>query len=136
MSQDQNKDVVRRFVDEVLTHGRLERLDELVAPGYVNRAFGVGLEEFKGMLGGLAAALPHRTFDVTDLVAEDDVVVIRYSAEMGDGAGAPHSVRGMTLYRLVDGRIVEDDPITTPDLAQELAALIGPPAAASASPVG
>jgi hypothetical protein len=53
-----NKDVVQRFVKEVLADGQLDRIDELVAPGYVNRAFGVGLEAFKGMLAGLSAALP------------------------------------------------------------------------------
>jgi hypothetical protein len=32
----------------------------------------------------------------------------------------------MTYYRLADGKIVEDDPITTPDLAAELAPLLAP----------
>jgi hypothetical protein len=30
------------------------------------------------------------------------------------------STRGLTYYRLVDGRIVEDDPISSPDLLQLL----------------
>jgi hypothetical protein len=38
--------------------------------------------------------------------------------------------RGLTYYRLANGKIVEDDPIETPDLTQELAALMPPPASA------
>jgi len=122
-----NKDVVQRFVKEVLAGGQLDRIDELVAPGYVNRAFGVGLEAFKGMLAGLSAALPDRRFDIEDLVAEGDAVVARFNGEMRDGNGKTISVRGLTFYRLADGKIVEDDPITTPDLAQELGPLLGSP---------
>ena len=122
-----NKDVVQRFVKEVLAGGQLDRIDELVAPGYVNRAFGVGLEAFKGMLAGLSAALPDRRFDIEDLVAEGDAVVARFNGEMRDGNGKTISVRGLTFYLLADGKIVEDDPITTPDLAQELGPLLGSP---------
>ena len=124
-----NKDVVRRFVKEVLVGGQLDRIDELVAPGYANRAFGVGLEAFKGMLAGLSAVLTDRRFDIEDLVAEGDAVVARYTGEMRDGTGKTISLRGLTYYRLADGKIVEDDPITTPDLAQELGPLLGSPPA-------
>ena len=41
MATDQNKEVVRRFINEVLIGGHLDRIDEVLAPGYVNRAFGV-----------------------------------------------------------------------------------------------
>ncbi len=60
MAADQNKDVVRRFITEVLSGGQLDRVDELCAPSYVNRAFGADLAAFKEMLAGLAAALPER----------------------------------------------------------------------------
>lgn len=93
MATDNNKDVVRRFVEEVLAGGQLDRIDELVAPGYVNRAFGTGLEAFKGMLAGLSAALPDRRFEVEDLVAEGDAVVARFTSEMRDGSGKTISFR-------------------------------------------
>jgi len=129
MASGNNKDVVRRFIEEVLAGGKLDQVDELVAPGYVNRAFGVGLEAFKGMLAGLSTALPDRSFDIKDLIAEGDAVVARYTAEMRDGSGNTISFRGLTFYRLTGGKIVEDDPITTPDLAQELGPLLGSPPA-------
>lgn len=126
MAADQNKDVVRRFINEVLRDGHLDRIDQVLAPTYVNRAFGVDLAAFKGMLPALVAALPERRFDIEELIAEGDAVVARYTNEMRDAAGNTISVRGMTYYRLTDGRIVEDDPITTPDLAQALAPLLAP----------
>ena len=126
MATDHNKDVVRRFITEVLSGGQLDRVDDLLAPGYVNRAFGVDLPAFKEMLAGLAAALPERQFDVEELIAEADAVVARFTLEMRDPDGKTISVRGLTYYRLADGRIVEDDPITTPGLTQELGPLIAP----------
>jgi predicted SnoaL-like aldol condensation-catalyzing enzyme len=126
MPTDQNKDVVRRFIREVLSGGQLDRLDELCAPSYVNRAFGAELPAFKEMLAGLAAALPERRFDVEELIAEGNAVVARFTLEMRDPAGKTISVRGLTYYRLADGKIVEDDPITTPELTQELGPLLAP----------
>jgi predicted SnoaL-like aldol condensation-catalyzing enzyme len=126
MATDQNKDVVRRFITEVLSGGRLDRVDELLAPSYVNRAFGVDLPAFKGMLPGLVAALPERRFDIEELIAEGDAVVARYTSEMRDRSGKTISVRGLTYYRLTDGKIVEDDPVTTPELTAELGPLLAP----------
>ena len=129
MAADQNKDVVRQFITDVLSGGRLDRIDELLAPGYVNRSFDVDRSAFKAMLAGLVAALPERRFDVEELIAEGDAVVARFTAEMRDPGGKTITVRGLTYYRLADGRIVEDDPITTPELTRELGPLIAPAAA-------
>ena len=126
MAAEHNKDVVRQFITEVLGGGRLERVDELLAPNYVNRAFGVDLPAFKEMLAGLVAALPERHFDVEELIAEADAVVSRFTLEMRDAGGKTVSVRGLTYYRLADGKIVEDDPITTPELTSVLGPLIAP----------
>jgi predicted SnoaL-like aldol condensation-catalyzing enzyme len=126
VAADQNKDVVRRFIRQVLSAGQLDRVDELLAPNYVNRAFGADLPAFKAMLAALAAALPERRYDIEELVAEGNAVVARFTGEMRDPTGKTISVRGLTYYRLADAKIVEDDPITTPDLAQSLGPLIAP----------
>lgn len=124
MTADQNKDVIRRFIKEVLTAGDLDRIDDLLAPNYVNRAFDADLATFKAMLADLAAAVPQRHYDVEELVAEGDAVVARFTGEMTDVTGRTVALRGLTYYRLADGKIVEDDPFSTPDLAQELGALL------------
>ena len=121
MSTDQNKAVVRRFITEVLAGGNVDLVDELLAPNYSNRGLGTDLAAFKAMFASFADALPNRGFDIEDLVAEGDAVVARLALEMTDTTGRKISARGLTYYGLADGRIVEDDPITTPDLMQSLA---------------
>jgi predicted SnoaL-like aldol condensation-catalyzing enzyme len=126
MAADLNKDVVRGFITEVLIGGRFDRIDEFLAPSYMNRAFGVDLAGFKGMLPGLAAVLPERGFDIEELIADGNAVVARYTSEMRLQDGKTISVRGLTYYRLADGKIVEDDPITTPELTAVLGPLLSP----------
>src|SRR5262245_38689711 len=123
MSTEQNKAVVRRFISESLADGKLAAIDEVLGPSYVNRALGADLKAFKSLLPAIAA-LPLRRFDIEDLVAEGDAVVARFTMEMGNAAGETVSARGLTYYRLADGKIVEDEPITTPDLVQELRKLM------------
>ena len=127
MSTEQNKAVVRRFMTEFLADGKLAAIDEVLSPSYVNRTLGADLAAFKGFLPAITA-LPVRRLDIEDLVAEGDAVVARYTMEMGNAAGETVSARGLTYYRLADGKIVEDEPITTPDLVQGLGKLMPSPA--------
>jgi ketosteroid isomerase-like protein len=77
----------------------------------------------------LGAVISRMRFTITDLVAEGDAVVARFTSEITLATGRKIEARGMTYYRLANGKIVEDDPIETPDLTQELAALMPPPGA-------
>ena len=129
-STDQNKAVVRRFITELLSGGNISVVDELLAPNYVNRGMG-GIDRagFKAMLPAMATVMPGRGMEIEDLVAEGDAVVARFTFEWTLASGEKISGRGLTYYRLADGRIVEDDPITTPDLTQTLASQMQPTAA-------
>ncbi len=129
MSTEQNKAVVRRFMSEFLAEGKLAAIDEVLGPSYVNRTLDADLEAFKGFLPGITA-LPVRRFTIENLVAEGDSVVARFTMDMANAAGETVSARGLTYYRLIDGKIVEDEPITTPDLVQGLQKLL--PSAATA----
>lgn len=141
MSTEQNKAVVRRFMIEALTGRNVGLADEVLAPNYVNRMTGADLAGFKGMLAGMSAALSDVRFDISDLVAEGDAVVARWTMEashtgslMGEApTGKKLSARGLTYYRLVDGQIVEDDPLSTPDLLQALGIQMPAQAAAAAA---
>jgi len=128
MSTEQNKEIVRRFVTEALSGRNLSLADEVLAPNYVNRLTGADLAAFKGMLTGMSTALSDVRFEIDDLVAEGDSVVARWKMEathtgslMGETpTGKRVSSRGLTYYRLVNGQIVEDDPMSSPDLLQAL----------------
>jgi ketosteroid isomerase-like protein len=127
MSTEQNKAVVRRFMTEVLQDGHLDVLDEVLAPTYVNPGMGgADLAGFKAILTEMAAAVRMR-FTVTDLAAEGDAVVARFTVEVTRTGGEKLAAQGLTYYRLADGKIVEDDPFTRPDLGQLLG--MTPPAA-------
>jgi len=127
MGTEENKAVVLRFMTEVLASGNVDLVDELLAPDYVNRAMGdADLTGFKAMLGGMGAVMAHARTEIESLVAEGDAVVARWTMEVPT-AGKTISARGLTYYRLADGRIVEDDPFVTPDLMQELGLQMPPP---------
>jgi predicted ester cyclase len=128
MSTGKNKNIVRQFITEALTGRNLSLADEVLAPNYVNGLTGGDLAAFKGMLTGMSTALTDVRFEIDDLVAEGDSVVARWKMEathtgslMGETpTGKRVSSRGLTYYRLVNGRIVEDDPISSPDMLQIL----------------
>jgi predicted ester cyclase len=128
MSTEKNKNIVRQFITEALTGRNLSLADEVLAPNYVNGLTGGDLAAFKGMLTGMSTALSDVRFEIDELVAEGDSVVARWKMEathtgslMGETpTGKRVSSRGLTYYRLVNGQIVEDDPMSSPDLLQAL----------------
>lgn len=123
MSTEQNKAIVRRYLTDVLAGGNVDLIDELLAPSYVNRAMHTDRAGFKAFLTATPSPVSH--LDVEDLVAEGDAVVARFSFEMTGATGETISVRCLTYYRLADRRIVEDEPITTPDLAALMPSPVG-----------
>jgi predicted ester cyclase len=127
MSTEQNKAVVRRFITETLDGGNVDVIDELFAPNYVNHAMGgMDVAGFKATLAAMASAIPGREFKIADLVAEGDAVVARFTWAYTLASGEKISGRGLTYYGLANGKITEDDPITTPDLMQTLGPLLAP----------
>lgn len=122
MSTEQNKAVVRRFITEVLVGGNVDLVDDLLGANYVNIGMG-GMDRaaFKAWLAANSAG-PGGQMEIRDLVAEGDAVVARFSYAITLPDGQKIEARGLTYYRLADGRIVEDDPITSPDLTQVFSA--------------
>jgi predicted ester cyclase len=136
MSTEQNKAVVRQFMNEVLTGRNTGLVDKLLAPNYVNRLTHMDLAAFKAMGAGVGAAMPDARFEIENLVAEGDAVMARFTLEgthtgslMGESpSGKKISLHGLAYYALANGRIVEDDPIMTPDLLQSLGIQMPAPA--------
>ncbi len=130
MSTEQNKAVVRRFITEVLTAGSLDVIDELLAPTYRNKAMGdVDLATFKAMLPAMQTVISSREMTIAELVAEGDAVVARFTFAYTLATGEHVAGRGLTYYGLSNGKIVEDDPITSPELDELMAARMGAPGA-------
>ena len=118
MSTDENKRLVKRFVDEVFGQGRLDSIDELVAPDFVSHTFGFtddGRTKLRAASERIHASLTDVDFGVEDLVAEEDRVAVRLTSSatvvdefMGvPAAGKQYSIGEIHLFRVDDGRIVE-----------------------------
>jgi predicted SnoaL-like aldol condensation-catalyzing enzyme len=127
MTIDNNKVIVRKFLKEVLGKGNIDLIDELLTPDYVNPSMGVtNRAGFKALVSGLKVSLPARDFEIADLVAEGDSVVFRGNMYVTLASGKRVSARVITYYRLVDGKIVEDEPISMPPMTELLAGVMPP----------
>jgi predicted ester cyclase len=115
---ERNKEVVRRWVEEVWSSGRAELMDELLDEHLVdhNPIPGVpaGREGNKAILG-----MFHSAFDVKMkldlLLADGDYVIDRWTADMthkGEFMGIPATgkqvrITGIDVSRLENGKVVE-----------------------------
>ena len=112
---EENKAIVRRYLDEPWNKGNLAILDELCAPGF--RVNGVGgLIELKCAIFEARRAFPDMHDTLEEIIAEGDKVVFRWTitgTHQGVYEGVaptekPIKFTGITIVRLADGRIVED----------------------------
>jgi steroid delta-isomerase-like uncharacterized protein len=118
MSTDDNKRLVRRFVDEVLAGGRVEPIDELVAADFVSHTWDMteaGRDKLTATTPQMHERLTDVEMTVDDLVAEGDQVVARLTSSAtptGDFMGVPAAGKRYTIgeihwFRLRDGQLVE-----------------------------
>jgi predicted SnoaL-like aldol condensation-catalyzing enzyme len=113
MSTEQNKAVVRRFIETSLNAMNSDIVDELFAPDYVNHMVPGGREGFKQFFAMIRSAYPGLKMDykIERLMAEGDYVMMRASSRLSyNGKEATGS--GLGEYRLVNGKIVEDWPLS------------------------
>ena len=113
MSTEQNKAVVRRFMEGTLSTLDIAQVDELIAPDYVNHMMPGGCEGFKQFRSMLRSALPDLKMDikVERLMAEGDYVMVRATVHLAN-AGKEATGSGLGEYRLANGKIVEDWPLS------------------------
>jgi steroid delta-isomerase-like uncharacterized protein len=112
-----NKELARRFFDEVWNQGDESAIDRYIAEDAAGNdpTFGTGREAFRTQWRNWRSAFPDLHFAVEDLVAEGDKVVTRWTltgTHQGEFLGiAPTgrriSVAGMSLDRIAGGQIAE-----------------------------
>jgi predicted SnoaL-like aldol condensation-catalyzing enzyme len=122
MSTEQNKAVVRRFIEQILTTKDLALVDQLLAPDYVNHLVPGGREGFKQFVTMLRSAFPDLKWDfsIERLIAEGDYVAVRATMRITN-AGKEATGSGLGEYRVANGKIVEDWPISNAaDLMQQV----------------
>jgi predicted ester cyclase len=118
MSTEQNKDVVRRFIDEVFAKCNVDAADELATPDFIPHSWpGVdpGIENLKQGQSRVSAGLADVSMKIEDMIAEGDKVAVRLTAHArqdGEFMGLPASGREYTIsethiFRVRDGRVAE-----------------------------
>jgi steroid delta-isomerase-like uncharacterized protein len=115
----QNKDLVRRAVDEIWNGENYEKLDQFVSPEftvYLSPEEKIhGLDGIKQFYVSLRQAFPDIHFTIQDQIAEGDKVVTQWTAHgthRGEFKGIPASGKRFTLSaididKVVDGKVVE-----------------------------
>ena len=119
MSTEENKALVRRFVDEVQSQGNTDLIGEICSPEFVNHTTPPGLppdrEGIKQLTALFRAAFPDSYFTVEEMLAEGDKVATRktfHGTHQGEFMGIPPTGRQVStglidIVRIFDGRVVE-----------------------------
>jgi steroid delta-isomerase-like uncharacterized protein len=120
MSAESNKALSRRLLEEAFNAGNIDVLDELVTTDVVNHDAAlpeamIGPEAAKASIRGYRTAFPDLRITIEEQIADDQGVATRWSAKgthegelMGMApTGKQATVTGITIDRIVDGRIAE-----------------------------
>src|SRR6188768_4252607 len=95
MNEKENKEIVRRFVDEVFVRLNSDAVNELVADDFESHSWasnGNDKAALKAATERMGDSLSDIRFDVEDLIAEHDRVVARLTAsarQTGEFMGIP-----------------------------------------------
>ncbi len=121
MSTEQNKEMVKKLLDEVWSKGNLKIVEQLIAPQYTiqhdpgdpweGKTF--DLATFKERVKHSRTVFPDQKFYIDDILSEDDRVAISWhftGTQKGDIPGLHTTnkkvtVSGLTIYYFADGKI-------------------------------
>ncbi len=120
MTIQENKNIARRFI-QIWGKGNLDIIDELAAPS-ISVQYPVmpqiirGTQMLRKVMEGFRSAFPDSGIIIEEEIAEDDKVVIRWSfsgTHQGSLLGIPATGKkvnwtGITIYRIVDGKVMEE----------------------------
>lgn len=123
-STEKNKEIVRRFVQEVWNEGKLDVADEVLAADYIehpstpNEAKPVephGPGVMKRFVQMFRGAFPDMIFTIEQMVAEDDkvaILLVGRGTHEGELHGMPPSgkrvtIGGTAIHRIEGNKIVE-----------------------------
>lgn len=119
MDTEDNKTLVRRFIEEVFNNRNLAAIDAFLATNLIDHTLPPNLpptiEGTKQAISMYLKAFPDLHITIDDLVAEGDRALVRYTSrgvQRGAFAGIPPLGRQMEVSsyltaRIADGKIVE-----------------------------
>lgn len=119
MSTEENKRLVRRYIEEVVNTGAVDRLAEFIAPDYTevynNVRYALGLEGARQHILGGRRTYEDLHLTIEQQIAEGDWVVTRATARgkhSGQWLGIKPTGKAIEMTvvnidKVLDGRIVE-----------------------------
>ena len=114
-----NKNVIRRFIEDVLNEGRFEQLDELVLEDFVELdplpGQSQGREGLREVIRQMRGAFPDMHWVIEEMIGEADKVCTRFTwtgTQRGPFLGVPATgrritVKGMVIDRLSAGKMAD-----------------------------
>lgn len=117
-SLEQNKAVVRRFIDEIFLRGDFGAVDELLSDDFTPHTWGPmppGRDGLKEAIQRVSAGISDPKMTIEDVIAEDDRVAVRLTSsatQTGEFMGMPASgkryeIGEIHIFRLRDGKVCE-----------------------------
>lgn len=116
--EERNKAIAKRVFEEVLAGGNWELGAQFYAPGFVNHRLNrdLSLHEENDRAKAWRQAYPDLKFTLEQVVAEGDLVSVLWMAKGthtgtfngNPGTGKLIQIRGITLWRIADGKIKEE----------------------------
>ena len=114
---EQNKAIVRRFVEQIFVRGNVAAVDQLVADDFVPYTWpytGDGKKDLKAAMERVSKALSDPEFTIEDEIAEGDRVVVRLKAsatQTGEFMKMPpsnkrYTVEEIHIFRIRDGKVI------------------------------
>ncbi|MEI6843005.1 MAG: ester cyclase [bacterium] len=119
-TQEENKNLVKRFVEEVKNQRKLDRMENYFATDYVEHnqtvaSFGPSIEGYQKFLGHLFTAFPDDVLKLEMILADGDMVSYR-ATESGSHQdtflGIPATKKSavwteIQFFKIKNGKIVE-----------------------------
>jgi steroid delta-isomerase-like uncharacterized protein len=114
-----NKEILRRYFEELFNRGDLSVADEIVGQDYINHQPAPGetpgREGQKAFVSHLRSSFPDIHFKIEDMIAAEDKVITRVSitgTHQGEFAGIPATgrfaqVSAINIHRISDNQIQE-----------------------------
>jgi steroid delta-isomerase-like uncharacterized protein len=116
-----NKKILEHFYQHVYVKWNMDVADELLSPNFIShdwpRGLGAGSAAFRSYYEAFLTAVPDARYEVNDLIAEHDKVVVRWTMYgTYEGAfpgidvpptGEAITLKGVAIYRLENGKLME-----------------------------
>jgi steroid delta-isomerase-like uncharacterized protein len=117
MTTDDNKALVRQFIERVFERGEMAAVDELVADDFVPHTYPgtTDREGLKRAMERVSQGLADARFTIEDVIAEGDLVAVRLTSgatQVGEfmgmrPTGKRYEIEEIHIFRVADGRISE-----------------------------